>query len=98
MGMPVLASDPTAEALRWLDEQGIALVATTPDTDLLYTDVWISMGKEAEATERIKILTGYQINQGLRNDLDKARVEIKVDSKGNAALVGLLIGDRFYGD
>jgi len=30
--------------------------------DLLYTDVWISMGKEAEAKERIQILTGYQIN------------------------------------
>jgi ornithine carbamoyltransferase len=33
--------------------------------DLLYTDVWISMGKEAETAERIKILTGYQINQAL---------------------------------
>jgi ornithine carbamoyltransferase len=33
--------------------------------DMLYTDVWISMGKEAEATERIKILTGYQINEEL---------------------------------
>lgn len=33
--------------------------------DLLYTDVWISMGKEAEAKKRIKILTGYQINASL---------------------------------
>src|SRR5436190_4558428 len=33
--------------------------------DLLYTDVWISMGKEAEAEERIKILNGYQINASL---------------------------------
>ena len=33
--------------------------------DLLYTDVWISMGKEAEAKERIQILTGYQINRPL---------------------------------
>ncbi|MCX8156887.1 MAG: ornithine carbamoyltransferase [Verrucomicrobiae bacterium] len=31
-------------------------------SDLLYTDVWVSMGKEAEAAERIKLLTGYQIN------------------------------------
>jgi ornithine carbamoyltransferase len=30
--------------------------------DLLYTDVWISMGKEAESAERIRELTGYQIN------------------------------------
>jgi len=33
--------------------------------DLLYTDVWVSMGKEAEGTERIKALTGYRINQAL---------------------------------
>jgi ornithine carbamoyltransferase len=31
--------------------------------DLLYTDVWVSMGKEAESAERIKVLGGYQINQ-----------------------------------
>lgn len=31
-------------------------------SDLLYTDVWVSMGKEAEASERLKMLAGYQIN------------------------------------
>ncbi|MGA2556689.1 MAG: ornithine carbamoyltransferase [Verrucomicrobiota bacterium] len=30
--------------------------------DLLYTDVWVSMGKEAEAEERLRELAGYQIN------------------------------------
>jgi ornithine carbamoyltransferase len=39
--------------------------ATAKGADLLYTDVWISMGKEAEAAERIKILSGYQINHSL---------------------------------
>jgi ornithine carbamoyltransferase len=39
--------------------------AAAKGADLLYTDVWISMGKEAEAKERIKILTGYQINAAL---------------------------------
>jgi len=33
--------------------------------DLLYTDVWVSMGKESEAAERIKALGKYQINQKL---------------------------------
>jgi len=33
--------------------------------DMLYTDVWVSMGKEAEAAERIKVLGGYQINAKL---------------------------------
>ena len=39
--------------------------AVAKGADLLYTDVWISMGKEAEAAERMKILNGYQINQSL---------------------------------
>jgi ornithine carbamoyltransferase len=33
--------------------------------DLLYTDVWVSMGKEAESADRLKELSGYQINQAL---------------------------------
>jgi ornithine carbamoyltransferase len=43
------------------------LPAAVSGADLLYTDVWVSMGKEAEAAERIKILSGYQINQKLVN-------------------------------
>jgi ornithine carbamoyltransferase len=33
--------------------------------DLLYTDVWVSMGKESESAERLKVLKGYQINKKL---------------------------------
>ncbi len=33
--------------------------------DLLYTDVWVSMGKEEESAERLELLSGYQINQNL---------------------------------
>jgi ornithine carbamoyltransferase len=33
--------------------------------DLLYTDVWVSMGKEAESAERTRELAGYQINETL---------------------------------
>ncbi|HSI82735.1 MAG: ornithine carbamoyltransferase [Candidatus Methylacidiphilales bacterium] len=35
------------------------------NADLLYTDVWVSMGKEAEAADRIKSFSGYQINHAL---------------------------------
>lgn len=31
--------------------------------DLLYTDVWVSMGKETEAADRVNKLKGYQINE-----------------------------------
>ena len=41
------------------------LQAAADGADLLYTDVWVSMGKETEAKERIQILTGYQINAAL---------------------------------
>jgi ornithine carbamoyltransferase len=58
---------------RWMQwDSGAGKVVCTDDlkraakgADLLYTDVWISMGKEAEAAERVKVLTGYQINQSL---------------------------------
>ena len=33
--------------------------------DLLYTDVWISMGKEAEAKQRVKQMKGFQINSSI---------------------------------
>lgn len=39
--------------------------AAAAGADLLYTDVWVSMGKEAEATERLKALAGYQVNLSL---------------------------------
>jgi ornithine carbamoyltransferase len=36
--------------------------AAAKDADVLYTDVWVSMGKEAESTERLEKMGGYQIN------------------------------------
>ena len=41
------------------------LRAAAAGADVLYTDVWVSMGKEAESAERIEQLKGYQINQAL---------------------------------
>jgi ornithine carbamoyltransferase len=39
------------------------LAAMARGSDLLYTDVWVSMGKEAESAERLRDLQGYQINR-----------------------------------
>ena len=41
------------------------LKAGARGADVLYTDVWVSMGKEAESSARLKALKGYQINQSL---------------------------------
>ena len=39
------------------------LKAAACGADVLYTDVWVSMGKEAESPARVKTVTGYQTNQ-----------------------------------
>jgi ornithine carbamoyltransferase len=39
--------------------------AAAQGADLLYTDVWVSMGKEAESADRLRELAGYQLNEKL---------------------------------
>lgn len=41
------------------------LMDGTRDADVLYTDVWTSMGQEQEAEERRKIFAPYQVNQSV---------------------------------
>jgi ornithine carbamoyltransferase len=41
------------------------LLAAATGADILYTDVWSSMGQEAEADERLLVFTPYQIDQRL---------------------------------
>jgi ornithine carbamoyltransferase len=60
-----------ADATYWYFPTGARVIRTADlpwaatDADLLYTDVWVSMGKEAESARRIQELTGYQINAAL---------------------------------
>jgi ornithine carbamoyltransferase len=51
------------------------LNAAADGADLLYTDVWVSMGKEAEAEQRLRLLSGYQLNTPL---VRRARPEVLV--------------------
>ena len=39
--------------------------AAVSGADVLYTDVWISMGQEAEREERLRVLQPYQLNSDL---------------------------------
>jgi ornithine carbamoyltransferase len=62
------AFQPSPELLRRAGGKVVCtddLKAAATGADLLYTDVWVSMGKEAESADRIRQLTGYQINASL---------------------------------
>jgi ornithine carbamoyltransferase len=50
------------------------LRAAADGASVLYTDVWVSMGKEEEAAQRIAQLQGYQINDAICRLAPKALV------------------------
>lgn len=59
--------EPDAQIMQWAAENGEFLctdnvLAAAASADVLYTDVWASMGQEEEFAERCKIFKGFQIN------------------------------------
>ena len=72
MGMEVSVAcpkgyEPDGELMKWASENGKFtctdnVLEAAKGADVLYTDVWASMGQEAEAEARKKIFKNYQIN------------------------------------
>lgn len=59
--------EPDAEIMKWAKENGEFMysddiIACAKDADIVYTDVWASMGQEEEKAEREKIFKNFQIN------------------------------------
>jgi len=67
--------DPNSEILKRAEEEAsrsgaeIKIVRdpieAVEDADVVYTDVWVSMGQEAEREKRLRDLSKYQVNAGL---------------------------------
>ena len=73
MGMKVAIAcpkgyEPDEGVVEWAKENGDLLITedimeACKGADILYTDVWASMGQESEAKKRQRIFKDYQINQ-----------------------------------
>ncbi len=66
-----LPADVWAQGQRFAAESGSRLLSThdpaeaVANADVIYTDVWASMGQEEEAEERARIFRPYQVNAAL---------------------------------
>ncbi len=60
--------EPDENVMKWAEENGKFTCSDNieecvKDADIVYTDVWASMGQESEKEERNKIFKEYQINE-----------------------------------
>ena len=62
--------EPDAQLITWAKENGSFTMATdvlkaAEGADVVYTDVWASMGQEEEKAKREKAFAGYQVNEAV---------------------------------
>jgi ornithine carbamoyltransferase len=67
--------EPKADAVRWAEKRSLETsgscivtndaVAAVTGADVIYSDVWASMGQEAEAEKRRQVFLPYQVNAKL---------------------------------
>ncbi len=69
------------------------------NADIIYTDVWISMGKESELQKRLKLFRPYQLNEEL---LQKAKKDVMImhclpAHRGEEITSGVMNSSNFIG-
>ena len=70
--------DPDEETVKMIEESGISNyelshnpASAVKDADVIYTDVWASMGQKEEALERVKVFSDFQVNSVLMEKTGK---------------------------
>ena len=70
--------EPDSEPIKRVEAAGISTVEITHDpksgvagADVIYTDVWASMGQKEEAEEREKIFANFQVNSAMMHSTGK---------------------------
>jgi ornithine carbamoyltransferase len=70
--------DPDEETVKMIEESGISTyelshnpASAVKDADVIYTDVWASMGQKEEALERVKVFSDFQVNSVLMEKTGK---------------------------
>jgi len=70
--------EPDEKTVRMVEESGISTfelshdpISGTHGADVVYTDVWASMGQKEEAAERERIFADFQVNETLMDNTGK---------------------------
>ncbi len=98
--------DPKADAVEWATRQaaetgGSCTVTHDPvegvrGADVVYTDVWASMGQESEAEARKKLFMPYQVNEAMfgRAASDAVFMHCLPAHRGEEVTAGVIDSDR----
>ncbi|MFB6106537.1 MAG: ornithine carbamoyltransferase [Halobacteriaceae archaeon] len=68
--------------------------AAVAGADVVYTDVWVSMGEEDQRGEKLSAFDGFQVNEGLLADTDAKVMHCLPAHRGEEITDAVLEGER----